>query len=203
MLLFRFRGSFLFRVPERRFLGLLFQDPPRRTRESGGGQAPVPGRTTRHGRSRGAIATYRRARHARSRLVSVPRQPVSARCRRASGRAGRADGYGTAPRFRPVNGGGPDRGPGQERAREGGWTGPRFCEDARTDAAPAAKPRSGAASPPEPPGRRGTTRNRRRNEDTARARPPSRNDPGRRDTHSRRTGWSNCRSAGRADVPAA
>src|SRR5258708_381465 len=49
MFVFRFRGSFLFRPPERTFPGLLFQEPPRRTREAGGGQAAAPGRTTRRG----------------------------------------------------------------------------------------------------------------------------------------------------------
>ena len=37
---------FLLRFAERRFFGLLFQEPPRKTR-SGEGQAPAPGRTTR------------------------------------------------------------------------------------------------------------------------------------------------------------
>jgi hypothetical protein len=38
MLLFRLVGVFLLRFAERRFCGLLFQEPPRRTREEGAGQ---------------------------------------------------------------------------------------------------------------------------------------------------------------------
>ena len=36
LLLFRFVGVFLLRLAERRFCGLLFQEPPRRTREGAG-----------------------------------------------------------------------------------------------------------------------------------------------------------------------
>jgi hypothetical protein len=36
LLLFRFVGLFLFRFAERRFSGLLFQEPPRRTRKEQG-----------------------------------------------------------------------------------------------------------------------------------------------------------------------
>ena len=40
MLLLRLVGWFLLRLAERRLSGLLFQEPPRRTREDGAGQAP-------------------------------------------------------------------------------------------------------------------------------------------------------------------
>jgi hypothetical protein len=39
-LLFRLSGSFLLRFDERRLSGLLFQEPPRTTREDGADQAP-------------------------------------------------------------------------------------------------------------------------------------------------------------------
>ena len=38
LLLFRLVGLFLLRFAERRFCGLLFQEPPRRTRDEGAGQ---------------------------------------------------------------------------------------------------------------------------------------------------------------------
>ncbi len=44
MLLFRFSASFLLRLAEPRFLGLLFQEPPRNTRRQGTGQASRLGR---------------------------------------------------------------------------------------------------------------------------------------------------------------
>ena len=47
LLLFRLPGSFLLRLVERRFLGLLFQEPPRSTRAGQGtGQAPREGSKT-------------------------------------------------------------------------------------------------------------------------------------------------------------
>ena len=65
-LLLRFPVEFLLRFAERRFLGLLFQDPPRKTRLQGGGQAPGTGRTNRPGRSPGGAARNGHAVHGRS-----------------------------------------------------------------------------------------------------------------------------------------
>ena len=42
-LLLRFPVSFLLRLAERRFLGLLFQEPPRATRRQGDGQGSRDG----------------------------------------------------------------------------------------------------------------------------------------------------------------
>ena len=45
LFLFRLSGWFLLRFAERRFLGLLFQEPPRRTRRQGVDQAPGRAKT--------------------------------------------------------------------------------------------------------------------------------------------------------------
>ena len=51
-MLFRLPESFLLRFAERRFLGLLFREPPRKMRRPGDGQAPpAPDHTTRRERS--------------------------------------------------------------------------------------------------------------------------------------------------------
>ncbi len=60
LLLFRFPVSFLLRIAERRFLGLLSQEPPRRTRlRQGDDQASERYRTIRPERSHGADAMLR------------------------------------------------------------------------------------------------------------------------------------------------
>ena len=98
LLLFRLPVVFLFRFAARRFLGLLFQEPPRKTR-SGEGQAPAPAETSRRGRWTGACARCSRGRRARSRNAPAAGLPLSSRCLAASGRAGCAAGSGSAARF--------------------------------------------------------------------------------------------------------
>ena len=58
LLLFRLSGLFLLRLAERRFCGLLFQEPPRRTRRQGAGQ--VPGRAVTRGLEAGAYTSQKR-----------------------------------------------------------------------------------------------------------------------------------------------
>ena len=87
------------RLAERRFCGLLFQEPPRTTRRQGAVQAPRGvADTSRPRRSHGASATYLHARRARSTPRSAHRPLPARSCRRASGREVRAAGYGTGAR---------------------------------------------------------------------------------------------------------
>ena len=65
-LLLRFPGVFLLRLAERTFCGLLFQPPPRITRERKARQAQAADRTIRREREYGASARYLHASHAQS-----------------------------------------------------------------------------------------------------------------------------------------
>jgi hypothetical protein len=86
IVLLRLSGWFLLRLAERRLSGLLFQEPPRRTREDGAVQAP--GRNGYEARRRKRYILPLKSMHrvgARVRAVSMKSpQKISARLRRDS-----------------------------------------------------------------------------------------------------------------------
>jgi hypothetical protein len=84
IVLLRLSGWFLLRLAERRLSGLLFQEPPRRTREDGAVQAPGRNECEARRRKRYVLPANRVDRvGARARAVSVKSpQKISARLRR-------------------------------------------------------------------------------------------------------------------------
>ena len=103
-LLFRLPVVFLLRFAERRFLALLFQEPPRSTRRQGDGQAPGTGRTTRPERWHGAGAECSHGRRGRPTHPPAARPPRAPPGPRASAHASPAGGCGSGARSLPVHG---------------------------------------------------------------------------------------------------
>ncbi len=198
LLLFRLSVVFLLRFAERRFLGSLFQEPPRRSRlRQGDGQASEQDRRPHPGRSRGAGARCWPAPHEQSRHRRGAGSPPWRRSRFAFGHADHADGCGSAvcyPRVGDDNRPSAAHSPGRLPVRLS-----RIQMSLSDGAAGAALPdntRSGPASRSRPPGRHGTARSRPRSADNPwPVAPPWRNDRGRRDKGWRRTGWSGSRWA--------
>ena len=153
-LLFRLSGVLSFRLAARRFRGLLFQEPPRTTRQ-GTGQAAATPRIPRRGRSPHAAAMCLRDGHAQSMsgCASWLGRGQPSRC--DSGRADRAGGCGTA--AHSLRAGDAAR-PGAEQSRERspGSASTQFasCRDATTGAAEPNARRFGPTTRLELPGRR-------------------------------------------------
>ncbi len=108
-LLFRLSGLFLLRLAERRFLGLLFQEPPRSTRlQDGTGQAPAWGHTGHHGSSdaeggTGGLAPENRVSQTPGMGVLGMSDPASTFCRISSAVAVPARNRSRKPRSRLRN----------------------------------------------------------------------------------------------------
>ena len=108
LLLLRFPVSFLLRLAERMFLGLLFQEPPRNTREQRPARLPMAAgpkdRTCRFGRSRGVAATYEHAPHGQSMSPRGGAPPQCPPCPPATDPPIPASGYESGARCPRANG---------------------------------------------------------------------------------------------------